>query len=108
MTHTQKLDHLAQVTTGWVARDLSSPHGRLRDALINWRLAFPPSFTTDSAGASTARLVIAPPGPAQPDDALLLHLTRAEADRLIGLLHQDTTQRLDDPARANEHLGVSR
>jgi hypothetical protein len=107
VTHTQKLDHLAQVTTGWVPRNLSSPHGRLRDALISRRLAFPPSFTTDSAGASTARLVIAPPGPAEPDDALLLHLTGAEADRLIGLLHQDSSRRLDDPIPANEHLGVS-
>lgn len=94
------------MTTGWVARDLGSPHGRLRDAFINWRLAFPPSFTTDSAGASTARLVVAPPGPARPEDALLLHLTRAEADRLIGLLHQDTTHQLDEPTDAHRRLGV--
>ncbi|MET9533238.1 MULTISPECIES: hypothetical protein [unclassified Streptomyces] len=106
MTNSQKLDHLAQVTTGWVARDLSSPHGRLRDALVNWRQAFPPSFTTDSAGASTARLVIAPPGPAHPEDAMLLHLTRAEADRLIGLLHQDTAQQLDTPGSVPARLGV--
>ncbi|MCX4552764.1 hypothetical protein OG204_02900 [Streptomyces sp. NBC_01387] len=106
MTNSQKLDHLAQVTTGWVARDLSSPHGRLRDALINWRQAFPPSFTTDSAGASTARMVIAPPGPARPEDAMLLHLTRAEADRLIGLLHQDTTHQLDGRAGVSVQLGV--
>ncbi|MFE2378971.1 hypothetical protein [Streptomyces sp. NPDC059398] len=99
MTHSQKLDHLAQVTTGWVARDLSSPHGRLRDALVNWRQSFPPSFTTDSAGASTVRLVVAPPGPAHPEEAMLLHLTHAEADRLIQLLHRDTAQQPDRTGR---------
>lgn len=37
---------------------------------------------------------------------MLLHLTRAEADRLIGLLHKDTAHQLDTPAGAPARLGA--
>ncbi|WAL93407.1 hypothetical protein [Streptomyces sp. Je 1-369] len=85
-------DGLDAVTTRWAARDTSSAHGRLRDALISWRTSLPPSFTApppDPPGEHV-RLVIAPAAPGAPEDALLLHLSADEVERLIERLVRGT------------------
>ncbi|MFD4630858.1 hypothetical protein ACFVYR_09330 [Streptomyces sp. NPDC058284] len=89
---TRRADGLDAVTTRWAARDVSSAHGRLRDALISWRTSLPPAFHIEAPAPAPAprddhvRLVIAPAAPGTPDDALLLHLSPAEVEELIARL----------------------
>ncbi|MFK4069784.1 hypothetical protein [Streptomyces sp. NPDC029674] len=91
---TQRTDGLDAVTTRWTARDTSSAHGRLRDALISWRTSQPPAFTDPPPGPAGehVRLVVAPAAPGAPEDALLLHLSHSEVDRLVARLLDDSRQ----------------
>ncbi|MEW2390454.1 hypothetical protein AB0933_19080 [Streptomyces venezuelae] len=91
-TTTPRADGLDAVTTRWAARDTSSPHGRLRDALISWRTSLPPSFAAPPPEPSGehVRLVVAPAAPGTPEDALLLHLNAGEVERLIERLVDDS------------------
>lgn len=89
---TRRTDGLDAVTTRWTARDTSSAHGRLRDALLSWRTSLPPAFTAPPPGPTGehVRLVVAPAAPGTPEDALLLHLSPVEVDRLIARLVDDS------------------
>ncbi|MFF1380497.1 hypothetical protein [Streptomyces sp. NPDC058308] len=88
----RRADGLDAATTGWAARDVSSAHGRLRDALISWRTSLPPAFDAPAPEPPGApvRLVVAPAAPGAPDDALLLHLSPGEVELLIARLRADT------------------
>lgn len=90
-TGPQRHDGLDAVTTHWAARDTSSTHGRLRDALISWRTSLPPAFHAPDASPAGehVRLVVAPAAPGAPEDSLLLHLSPDEVEQLIARLSDE-------------------
>ncbi|MEU8957711.1 hypothetical protein AB0C93_25790 [Streptomyces sp. NPDC048518] len=91
-TGPQRTDGLDAVTTRWAARDISSTHGRLRDALISWRTSLPPAFHAPGTGPAGehVRLVIAPAAPGAPEDSLLLHLSPDEVELFIARLSDES------------------